>query len=165
MDPESFNLLLPLPYQLAVLIVSGIWLWGFALQLVKILPRVIGYPNHQHASQSTYTFAAILTGPLVASILFFSAVVTKENAPTWRFLPNCTLVLVILAFVPIHITGVPLPRSGRARFLSTLKRVSVGVLAKQDEPRFGDVLLADALTSYSRPLSVLYVALCMFLPQ
>ncbi len=40
----------------------------------------------------------------------------------------------------------------------------MGTLAKQDEPRFGDVLLADALTSYARPLSELYVALCLFLP-
>jgi hypothetical protein len=165
MDAERFTLLLPLPYRLATLLILGLWLWGLALHLLKNLPRLIGYPHTQQTHTTTYTFASFLSAPLVLSILSYSYVVTPENAPSWRFLPNMTLLLVILAFVPWNVKGIPLPRAGRARFLSTLKRISIGGLAKQDEPRFEDVLLADALTSYARPLSELYIAFCLFLPR
>ncbi len=56
-----------------------------------------------------------------------------------------------------------LSRAGRYRFLSTLRRVSIGGLAKVQDGKFGDILLADALTSYAKVLGDLYVALCMFL--
>jgi hypothetical protein len=73
-------------------------------------------------------------------------------------LPNLYFVFLILAFVlPIK----QLPRSGRSRFLSTFRRISIGGLAKTDDGKFGDVLLADALTSYAKPLSEVFVALCM----
>ncbi|KAK5173411.1 protein-ER retention protein [Saxophila tyrrhenica] len=165
MEDDPLDISLPLPYRLSILIVGGVWLWGFALQLVKPLAQLVGHPHGQQTHQTTYTFASILTGPLVLSVLFWSAVTNIENAATWRFLPNVTLLLVILKFVPLHIKGLPLPRAGLSRFWSSLKRVSIGGLAKQDEPRFGDVLLADALTSYARPIAALYVAFCMFLPS
>ena len=56
-----------------------------------------------------------------------------------------------------------LARTGRYRFLGTLKRVSLGGLAEAQDGRFGDILLADALTSYAKILGDLYVSLCMFL--
>jgi EXS family len=52
-------------------------------------------------------------------------------------------------------------RSGRYRFLSTLKRISVGGLAEANEGKFGDILLADALTSYAKVLGDLFVSTCM----
>lgn len=52
--------------------------------------------------------------------------------------------------------------SGRRRFLSTLKRVSIGGIAQSHEGKFGDILLADVLTSYAKVIADLFVALCMF---
>jgi hypothetical protein len=47
----------------------------------------------------------------------------------------------------------------------TLRRVSVGGLAQAQDGKFGDILMADALTSYAKPLGDLFVALCMFLSK
>lgn len=53
--------------------------------------------------------------------------------------------------------------TGRLRFLSTLKRVSIGGIAEAQDGKFGDILLADVLTSYSKVLGDLFVSACMFL--
>lgn len=58
-----------------------------------------------------------------------------------------------------------LSRTGRYRFLSTLKRVSVGGLAEAHDGKFGDIILADVLTSYSKVLGDLFVCLCMFVSR
>jgi hypothetical protein len=52
--------------------------------------------------------------------------------------------------------------SGRQRFLSTLRRVSIGGIAQTSDGKFGDILLADVLTSYAKIIADLFVALCMF---
>jgi hypothetical protein len=43
-----------------------------------------------------------------------------------------------------------------------LKRISIGGLAETQDGKFGDILLADALTSYSKVLADLVVTFCMF---
>ncbi|CAK7246147.1 MAG: protein-ER retention protein [Sporothrix thermara] len=55
-----------------------------------------------------------------------------------------------------------LPQDGRRRFAATLRRVAVGGLAEAQNGKFGDILLADVLTSYSKVLGDLYVCICMF---
>lgn len=96
----------------------------------------------------------------MASLLLFWTL-THGNAilvTTWDTIPNLYFLLVVLAFViPIQ----QLPRAGRSRFLSTLRRISIGGLARTEDGKFGDVLLADALTSYAKPISEVFVALCM----
>jgi hypothetical protein len=68
-------------------------------------------------------------------------------------------VILALAFVvPIQ----SLSQNGRYRFLSTLKRVSVGGIAQTKDGKFGDILLADVLTSYAKVFGDLFVSLCMF---
>jgi hypothetical protein len=52
--------------------------------------------------------------------------------------------------------------NGRHRFLHTLRRVSIGGIAETQDGKFGDILLADGLTSYAKVLGDLFVALCMF---
>lgn len=44
-----------------------------------------------------------------------------------------------------------------------MKRVSIGGLAEVQDGKFGDILLADALTSYAKVLGDLFVSACMFL--
>lgn len=52
-------------------------------------------------------------------------------------------------------------RNGRSRTLATLKRISIGGIAEAQDGKFGDILLADALTSYAKVLGDLFVSLCM----
>jgi len=43
-----------------------------------------------------------------------------------------------------------------------LRRVSIGGIAKAGEGKFGDILLADVLTSYAKIIADLFAAICMF---
>lgn len=47
------------------------------------------------------------------------------------------------------------------RFLSVLRRICIGGLDR--EGKFGDIMLADILTSYAKVLGDLWVTGCMFL--
>lgn len=167
---DSFSRLLPLPYRVALIIVLGIWAWGLNLQylsLIKIdVPALIRYPSrtsptHPPHHLSCYRVATFLTIPLVASLLFFWAI-TRGNSTSvqrWEILPNLYLLVLVVGFVaPIPF----LSRSGRFRTLATLKRVSIGGLAEAQDGKFGDILMADALTSYAKVLGDLFIALCMF---
>lgn len=68
------------------------------------------------------------------------------------------VALVAIFFLPLR----NLPSGGRRRFLSTLKRVSVGGIAEAQDGKFGDILLADVLTSYAKVFGDVFVMLCMF---
>lgn len=46
-----------------------------------------------------------------------------------------------------------------------MRRISVGGLAQPAQGKFGDILLADVLTSYSKVLGDLFIALCMMLTR
>jgi hypothetical protein len=67
-------------------------------------------------------------------------------------------VLVVGFIAPIPFVS----RNGRSRTLATLKRISIGGLAEAQDGKFGDILLADALTSYAKVLGDLFISLCMF---
>jgi EXS family len=74
-------------------------------------------------------------------------------------LPNVYLLILLICFLlPFHI----LSGSGRHRFLVTLKRISVGGIAEAEDGKFGDILLADALTSYAKVFGDLFISLCFF---
>lgn len=131
------------------------------------MPHLIRYPPRSSQAQlahyqSVYRFAAILSIPLALSIVWFWWLTAgdTQSVVAADLLPNLYLLLLVLAFV---VPTQHLPRAGRSRFLSTFRRISIGGLAKSDDGKFGDVLLADALTSYAKPLSEVYVALCMFM--
>ena len=129
------------------------------------VPHLIRYPartTHTDAPHhlSTYRFATILSIPLALSLLLFWLLTqgTAESVRGWSLLPNSFLIILLLAFViPFRF----LPRNGRLRLNSTFRRIALGGLASTENGKFGDVLLADALTSYAKPLSEVYVALCM----
>jgi EXS family len=77
----------------------------------------------------------------------------------WEILPNIyILVLLVCFFLPFHLVS----GSGRYRFLTTLKRISIGGIAEAQDGKFGDILLADALTSYAKVLGDFYISFCMF---
>ena len=75
------------------------------------------------------------------------------------FIPQSYLFFFLIILVlPVN----RLSRSGRQRLLSTLRRISIGGLADAQNGKFGDILLADALTSYAKVLGDLFVTFCMF---
>ncbi|EXJ62358.1 hypothetical protein A1O7_02792 [Cladophialophora yegresii CBS 114405] len=165
-EVDSFSLMLPLPYRVAIIIVLGIWAWGLNLHylhLIKIdVPALIRYPPRQvaHHHYSTYRLATVLSIPLVSSILLYWAITRgdKHAVLHWQILPQSYLLLLAVCFL------VPLRRmslSGRQRFLSILKRISLGGLAEVQDGKFGDILLADVLTSYAKVMGDLFVSTCM----
>ncbi|EFW99770.1 protein-er retention protein [Grosmannia clavigera kw1407] len=55
-----------------------------------------------------------------------------------------------------------LPQDGRRRFAAMVRRVALGGLAEPQHGKFGDVLLADVVTSYAKVLGDVFVCVCMF---
>ena len=166
---DSFSLFLPLPFRVGIIIVFGVWAWGLNLQwlyAVKIdVPALIRYPSrpsptHPSHHESTYRLATLLTVPLVILLLFFWAV-TRGNSSSvldWHWLPNVYLPFPARGcLLPVR----PVALLGRDRCLTSLRRVSIGGLASAAEGKFGDILLADVLTSYAKIFGDLFVVLCM----
>lgn len=167
---DRFSLFLPFPYRVAVILVAGFWGWGVNLQyLLKKnidVPALIRYPARQSSSQrphhtSTFHLATLLTIPLLLSLLIFWAAThgSAERVESLDFIPQSYLfIFFIIIILPFN----RLSRSGRHRLFVTLRRVSIGGLAETQDGKFGDILLADALTSYSKVLADLVVTFCMF---
>lgn len=65
---------------------------------------------------------------------------------------------MVCFFLPFHMFS----GSGRWRVLTTLKRICTGYIAEAQDGKFGDILMADALTSYAKVLGDLFVSLCLF---
>lgn len=123
-------------------------------------PTVHHVPHHS----STYRLATLLTCPLVLSLLLFWTVThgSARAVLAWEILPQSYLLFLAISFVlPLQ----RLSRSGRYRFLDTLKRVSIGGLAEPQDGKFGDILLADVLTSYAKVLGDFFVSICMLLSR
>jgi EXS family len=137
----------------------------FKLTQLKDVPALIRYQPRQAAHHvphhsSTYRLATLLTFPLIFSLLLFWAIThgSVRAVQSWEILPQSYLVFLAICFaLPLQ----RLSRSGRYHFLDTLKRVSVGGLAEPQDGKFGDILLADVLTSYAKVLGDLFVSICM----
>ena len=119
-------------------------------------------PTQHHTSHhhSTYRLATFITVPLVASLLLFWIIThgDKKTALSWQSIPQLYLVFLVLCFaIPLH----RLSKSGRSRFVQTLRRISIGGIAETQDGKFGDILLADALTSYAKVLGDWFVSTCM----
>jgi EXS family len=135
----------------------------------KDVPSLIRYPSRQPSynvshHESTYRLAAFLTVPLLFSLLLFWTITRGSSRAVvdWEILPQSYLFVMVLCFALPYIR---LSRSGRYRFLSILKRVSIGGLAEAQDGRFGDIILADVLTSYAKVLGDLFVCICMLLSK
>lgn len=172
-EPEldSFSLTFPLPYRVAFIVVFAVWAWGVNLHYLHLLkidvPSLIRYPGRSSPHQpphhfSTYRVATVLSLIYGLSLVLFW-MFTHHNPGlviAWDWLPlSYLIVLIVLLFLaPIQ----NFATSGRGRLLSTLKRISIGGIAEAKDGKFGDILLADVLTSYAKVMGDLYVVLCMF---
>jgi hypothetical protein len=91
-DPEveeldSFDLLLPLPYRLAILIVLGVWLWGLnlhGLHLLNIVGHIGSLKRHVVSRASTHHS----TGYTALNTLPF-ALLANSNSPSLLCIPLC----------------------------------------------------------------------------
>ncbi|CAK7266965.1 protein-ER retention protein [Sporothrix epigloea] len=152
-------------------------------------PSAAHLPHHHSAYRLATVTSSVLAASLLIFWTYTRHDVGRVLALDW--LPMTTLsvlaLLLILPF-PLHFfkrhtrrrlsgttaasvgtttgSGSPppwtLPQDGRRRFAATLRRVAVGGLAEAQHGKFGDILLADVLTSYSKVLGDLYVCICMF---
>ncbi|KAL2807856.1 EXS family-domain-containing protein [Aspergillus granulosus] len=167
---DGFSLFLPFPSRVAVTLVAGFWGWGANLQFLQQnnidLPALIHYPARQSLNQrphhvSSYRLAGLLTIPLLLSLLIFWPVThgSREWVESVDYIPQVYLfIFIILLILPFN----RLSRSGRRRFLSTLRRISIGGLAEPQDGKFGDILLADVLTSYAKVIADFVITFCMF---
>ena len=118
-----------------------------------------GWPSYHFR---TYRLATLISIPLILSLLLFWTI-TQGKASlvlVWGILPQSYLFLLAVFFIlPLQ----RLSKAGRYRFLTTLKRVSIGGIAEAQDGKFGDILLADVLTSYAKVLGDFFVSLCMLL--
>lgn len=159
----------------------GIWAWATSLHFVSasgidpievLHPRMsladhhpLDNPHPQHLNRRetykpVYSIAIILTSVTLASLTMFwrftsgdaSAVISYELLPL-----SCFASVFILALCPLNIVY----RDERFRFLRVFRRIMVGGL--DVEGKFGDIMLADILTSYAKVLGDLWVTGCMFL--
>ncbi|CAK3843424.1 related to ERD1, required for retention of luminal ER s [Lecanosticta acicola] len=176
--PDPFSRVLPLPFRLELEIVLGFWLWalnlhGFYLLNIDIF-TLIRYPTRPAEDEpplhvSTYRLAGLLTGLWMGAMVLFWHFTggQADLVIAYDWIPN----LLFLAFLAIFLV----PRfgfakaifgstnaSGVTRLFHGLRRVALGGIAGPRPEKFGDVLLADALTSYAKPISEVFVAFCMF---
>ncbi|KAM0332577.1 hypothetical protein ACHAQA_002861 [Verticillium albo-atrum] len=167
---DSFSLTFPLPYRVGFIIILAVWGWGINLQYLtqaKIdVPSLIKYPARTSPTQpahhlSTYRLATVLSTLFGVSITTFW-LFTRRNPELviqYDWMPMTFLVATVAVFFfPMR----TFTHHGRTRFLQTLRRVSIGGIAQAQDGKFGDILLADALTSYAKVLADLYVTVCMF---
>ncbi|BCR87634.1 EXS domain-containing protein [Aspergillus chevalieri] len=167
---DDFSLFLPFPYRVAVILVAGFWGWGVNLQYLRKanidVPALIRYPARQSPQQpphhsSAYRLARLLTLPLVITLLIFW-VATHGSAHLVELLDFIPQAYIVVFFVIIALPFNRVCKAGRRHFLLALRRVSIGGLADAQDGKVGDILLADALTSYAKVLADLYVTFCMF---
>ncbi|CEO58695.1 hypothetical protein PMG11_03401 [Penicillium brasilianum] len=164
---DGFGLTFPFPIRVATLLVAGFWGWAINLHfLAKAnidVPALIRYPSSAQRSHhaSAYRLATIFTIPLTLWLIVFWIVTHCQFELVGRFdyIPQSVFIILLLILIwPFNRAS----RAGRIRLLLTLKRVAIGGLAESQDGKFGDVLLADALTSYARVLGDLYISFCMF---
>lgn len=177
----GFDIYFPLPYRICVAIIVGIWLWGLNVKILTAAHVDVGQlvkysfttgpanyvtqsaPRTRH--EGIYQMATVFSLAVGFSWIIFLSTLTflyraipalGSGLTALDLLPLATLLLLIASFFT---PGRRFHSSGRRRFLEIARRISVGDLDR--DCRFADILVADALTSYTRVLLDLVVAVCM----
>lgn len=150
----------------------AVWGWGLNLHYLYLLkidvPSLIRYPQRSNSSQlphhgSTYRLASLLSISFAVSIVIFWLFSHRDPDLViyYDWMPMTYLVILGVLFV-MPLRSLSVSHMGRKRLLWALKRVSIGGLAEAQDGKFGDILLADVLTSYAKVLADLFVCVCMF---
>ncbi|KAF2212739.1 hypothetical protein CERZMDRAFT_111791 [Cercospora zeae-maydis SCOH1-5] len=176
--PDTFSRVLPLPFRLQLELILGFWFWalnlhGFHLLNIDIY-TLIHYPSRPTQDEpplhiSTYRLATLLSALWAGSIVLFWFL-TLGNADlviAYDWLPNLLFFVILAVFFLPRLAWARMlfgtnNTHGLSRLLTGVIRCAPGGIAKPKGEKFGDVLLADALTSYSKPISEILVVVCMF---
>ncbi|KAK5675778.1 protein-ER retention protein [Elasticomyces elasticus] len=168
---DSLSLALPLPYRLSTLFTLGVLLWGATVHILDSCGiNVAGLLQYENlpgpTSRYIYLHALALAEIQFASYAAYCLLTRAWDADYVQFctwLPDATLVFVVVGtcLIPPYLlhTRVVWPATGRNSLLSTLGRIIRGGLRTAENERFGDILMADVLTSCARPLSEVYIAI------
>jgi hypothetical protein len=178
-EPDVFSRILPLPFRLELQLIIGFWLWGLNLQVFHWanidIYTLIRYPVRPADDEpllhySVYRLASILTGMWTVVIMFYWRLTAgeAEKVIALDWMPNLLFLAMLAvliaprwrAFQPVFGNG---RATGLTRLWTGLQRVSLGGIAGPKPEKFGDVLLADVLTSYAKPISEIFVSVCMLL--
>lgn len=154
---------------------TAVWGWGLNLHFLFVrridVPTLIRYPGRSSTAQlphhrSTYRLAALLFGTSAVSLVIFWAFSRRDPDLViyYDWMPMTNLLILGALFI-IPLRRLSVSHSGRSRLLATLRRVGIGGLAEAKDGKFGDILLADVLTSYARVFADLFVCICMFLTR
>ncbi|KAK9366167.1 EXS family-domain-containing protein [Lipomyces kononenkoae] len=165
-DASLFSSYFPLPYRAVSTFILGIWAWALTLHYltnlhidVESLLRFNQQRSGPPLYRSVYEVAAILTFVYTVSATLFcmasngSTYFTFLSLDIWAL--SCLVAVPAIFFYP----GYAFHKSGRYRFLRTMRRILFGGLDR--DTRFADILLADALTSYTKVLGDMWVMTCM----
>jgi len=132
---------------------------------------LIRYPQRSGTSQlshhqSTYRLASLLSTTFACFLVVFWLFSRRdpELVIYYDWLPM-TYLLVLAGLFVLPLRSLSVSHMGRSRLLWALKRVSIGGIAEAQDGKFGDILLADVLTSYAKVLGDLFVCVCMFLSR
>lgn len=178
--PDHFSRVLPLPFRLQFELILGFWLWALNLHGFHILNidiyTLIHYPTRPTGDEpplhvSTYRLATVLSGLWTAAMVFFwwATRGQAELVIAYDWIPNLLFLGILgVLFMPRRFDWMrAISGSGNAvgvqRLFTGLLRCAPGGIARPKGEKFGDVLLADALTSYSKPISEVFVTICMLL--
>ena len=130
------------------------------------MPALIRYPPRTSTNQAPHHVSAYRLAALITFFFCFSLITfwiftggSAAHVVSYDWLPVSFLAsLCVLFLAPLR----NFIHGGRSRFLATLRRISLGGLAETKDGKFGDIILADALTSYAKVIADLYVVVCMF---
>ncbi|KAK9353053.1 EXS family-domain-containing protein [Lipomyces doorenjongii] len=163
-----FSAYFPLPYRAVSTFIIGVWAWAITLQYltklhidVESLLRFNQQRSGPPLYRSVYEVAAILTIVYtISATLFWMA---SNGSAYFAFLGLDILALSCFVAVPaiFFYPGIAFHRSGRYRFLRTMRRIMFGGLDR--DTRFADILVADALTSYTKVIGDMWIMACMVL--
>lgn len=164
---DSFDVHVNILLRAVIALVVGVWGWALNLQIMSIygidVDTVLKLPWAKPTYRPVYRLALFLTFILGLWIVLFWFTLAISNVDATK--NSALTILDIFPWIALGVffaamgVGVRSRGSGRGFFLWSLRRVSIGGLDK--EHRITDVILSDALTSYSRVIAD--VAICVYM--
>ncbi|RDW30087.1 EXS family-domain-containing protein [Yarrowia lipolytica] len=162
-NTDSFDVHINVILRILVALTLGIWGWALNLQIMGMygidVETILGLKYARPAFRPVYRLALFVSIMLVFWILLFwvSVAIAPFDVSKATSLTVLDVFPWVGLFVFMTIIGVGWRThdSGRFFFLKSLFRVSLGGLSQQH--RVTDIILSDALTSYSRVVADLAV--------
>ncbi|KAI9252395.1 EXS family-domain-containing protein [Phascolomyces articulosus] len=149
------NILPTATYRPIVIFCIGLWGWGLNLYLLNKqhvdpaqLLQIHGIEKNTPLHKPIFALATLMTGIILCNVVWYTMT-------PWHWTP---ILCYVFALVIIFWPGKNLYRKERERFIRVLRRIfSFNLFSKV---YFGDVILADILTSFSNVFGDLFSTCC-----